>query len=61
MCATRRGSSGPSDRMTCCNDRDGRYSITIQVRPAASKTSYTCTTLGWLSRAAARASRRVRC
>lgn len=38
----------------------GTYSMTMQGRPSSSTTSCTTTTLGWTTRAALRASRRVR-
>ncbi len=54
------GGSGPSSAMTCSRDRPPMNSMMIHGLPSSSTTSKTVTTAGWLSRAAVRASRRVR-
>ena len=58
--ATRSGCSGPSSLITSASDRDGTSSMTTQGRESSSRTSNRVTTLGWPSRAIARASRSVR-
>ena len=58
--ATRSGCSGPSSLITSASDRDGTSSMTTQGRASSSSTSKRVTTLGWPSRAIARASRSVR-
>ena len=54
------GGSGPSSVMTRSSERAWISSMTIHGDPSSSTTSKTVTTLGWLSRAAVRASRSVR-
>lgn len=54
------GSNGPCALSRSPRVTEGTYSITIDGSPASSTTSCTTTTLGWLIRAAARASRLVR-
>ncbi len=60
MAATRSAGSGPSSRIRSDRDREGTFSITIQMWPSSSTTSNTVTTLRWLSAADERASRRAR-
>ena len=60
MSATRAGGSGPSSARTSCNERLATYSITIHGSPSVRRTSKIRTTLTWLSRAIARASRNDR-
>ena len=58
--ATRSTGSGPSSATTCARVGASTSSITSQGRPPSSTTSYSVTAWGWDSRAAERASRRVR-
>ncbi len=60
IAATRSGGSAPSSRIRSDSDRDGTFSITIQMCRSSSTTSKTVTTLRWLSAADDRASRSAR-
>ncbi|RAO47173.1 hypothetical protein PSN01_04924 [Micromonospora saelicesensis] len=52
--------TGPSSARVSCNDFDATYSMTIHGSPSVRSTSKMRTTLAWLSRAMARASRNER-
>ena len=52
--------TGPSSARVSCNDFDATYSMTIHGSPSVRSTSKMRTTLAWLSRAMARASRSER-